>query len=79
MKDRSKEKERLMREVLNKDRSKTYNKDSDIVLTTDSGSGEDAIDKTAKDVSTMSNMINTASQATSDLLKNADRSFDELR
>ena len=79
MKDRSKEKERLMREVLNKDRSKTYNKDSDIVLTTDSGSGEDAIDKTAKEVSTMSNMINTASQATSDLLKNADRSFDELR
>ena len=79
MKDRSKEKERLMREVLNKDRSKTYNKDSDIVLTTDSGSGEDVIDKTAKDVSTMSNMINTASQATSDLLKNADRSFDELR
>ncbi|MBR2675495.1 MAG: AAA family ATPase [Solobacterium sp.] len=79
MKDRSKEKERLMREVLNKDRSKTYMKDGEIVLTTDSGSGEDSIDKTAKDVSTMSNMINTASQATSDLLKNADRSFDELR
>ncbi len=79
MKDRSKEKERLMREILNKDRSKTYTKDDEIVLTTDSGSGEDAIDKTARDVSTMSNMINSASQATSDLLKNADRSFDELR
>ncbi len=75
---RTEEKERLMREVLNKDRTARRNeKNEDIVLTT--GSGSDSIDRTAEDVNSMSNMINSASKATSDLLKNADRSFDELR
>lgn len=76
--DRTDEKERLMREVLNKDRSKVdTNTNGDIVLTTGKGSGD--INSTAKDVTTMSEMISTASKATSDLLRNADRSFDELR
>ena len=74
---RQEEKERLMREILNKNRTSGTEKPEDIVLTT--GPGESSIDKTADDVSTMSNMINSASKATSDLLKNADRSFDELR
>ena len=74
---RTEEKERLMREILNKDRTSSTVKTDDVVLVT--GKGEDSIDKTAEDVSTMSNMINSASKATSDLLKNADRSFEELR
>ena len=74
---RTEEKERLMREILNKDRTSGTVKTDDVVLVT--GKGEDSIDKTAEDVSTMSNMINSASKATSDLLKNADRSFEELR
>ena len=79
MTDRSKEKERLMREVLNKDRSKIYNRsDHNVVLTT-SPSDDEKISQTAKDVTTMSDMINSASKATGDLLRNADRSFDELK
>ena len=74
---RAEEKERLMREILNKTRTGGTEKPEDIVLTT--GPGESSIDKTADDVTSMSNMINSASKATSDLLKNADRSFDELR
>ena len=78
MTDRSREKERLMREILNRDRTRTTTSKEDIVLST--GSGEDAkIDKTAKDVSSMSEMISSASKATGDLLRSADRSFDELR
>ena len=78
MADRSEEKERLMREILNRDRTKTPASTGEVVLTT--GSGKDSsIDKTAKDVTTMSEMISSASKATSDLLKNADQSFDELR
>ena len=72
---RREEKERLMRELLNKDRS-APSKTEDIVLTTDSGK---SIEQTAGDVKTMSDMLNSASKATSDLLKNADHSFDELR
>ncbi len=72
---RREEKERLMRELLNKDRS-APSKTEDIVLTTDSGK---SIEQTAGDVKTMSDMLNSASRATSDLLKNADHSFDELR
>ena len=79
MTDRSKEKERLMREVLNKDRSKIYNRsDHNVVLTT-SPSDDEKISQTAKDVTSMSDMINSASKATGDLLRNADRSFDELK
>ena len=74
---RTEEKERLMREILNKDRTSGTVKTDDVVLVT--GKGEDSIDKTASDVNTMSNMISSASKATSDLLKNADRSFEELR
>ena len=52
---RTEEKERLMREILNKDRTSGTVKTDDVVLVT--GKGEDSIDKTAEDVSTMSNMI----------------------
>ncbi len=79
MTDRSKEKERLMREILSKDRSKTYRtSDNEVVLTT-TPSSDEKIDQTAKDVTTMSDMINSASKVTGDLLRNADRSFDELK
>ena len=79
MTDRSKEKERLMREILSKDRSKTYRtSDNEVVLTT-TPSSDETIDQTAKDVTTMSDMINSASKVTGDLLRNADRSFDELK
>ncbi len=81
MNDRKKfeEKERLMREILNRDRNRNNPvKDTPIVLTTGSGENSD-IDKTADSVNSMSQMISGASKATSDLLKSADRSFDELR
>ena len=79
MTDRSKEKERLMREILSKDRSKTYRtSDNEVVLTT-TPSSDEKIDQTAKDVTTMSDMINSASKVTGDLLRNADHSFDELK
>ena len=81
MNDRKKfeEKERLMREILNRDRNRSNTgKDTEITLTTGSGDGEN-IDKTVDSVNSMSQMISGASRATSDLLKSADRSFDELR
>ena len=76
---RTDEKERLMREILNKDRTRleTPQSTDEVVLTT--GKGNDSIDSTVEEVNSMSNMINSASRATSDLLKNADRSFEELR
>ena len=84
MTDRRKfeEKERLMREILNKEkeRNRANSSGNDIPITLTTGSGDDAnIDKTVDSVNTMSQMLSGASRATSDLLKNADRSFDELR
>ena len=73
---RTEEKERLMREILNKERKNSNVKKEDVVLTT---TPSESIDKTSEDVKNMSSMINSASKATSDLLKNADRSFEELR
>ena len=84
MTDRRKfeEKERLMREILNKEkeRNRANSSGKDIPITLTTGSGDDAnIDKTVDSVNSMSQMLSGASKATSDLLKNADRSFDELR
>jgi len=83
MSDRRKdeEKERLMKEILNKDRSKIETgSDAKVTLSLGSDGKEDRrADRTAEAVNQMAGMISSAGKATSDLLKNADRSFDELR
>ena len=78
MSDRTEEKERLMNEVLNKDRSKietTGTNGGDVTLTFDSS----AADQAASDIKTTSSILESASKTTSDLLKHADNSFNELR